>query len=731
MTLWARITLLLAFVAAALPGVGEAQQSDAPPQPAVLVADDVYLEGNERLVATGNVEALYDGRRLQAQGIVYDRAEDRLILTGPIIIQDGGERIILANSAEMDQDLENGILRGARLVMSDHVQLAAQEMNRTGGRYNQMLKVSVTSCRVCHDGGPPLWQIRAERVIHDQEEQQLYFENAQFRVLDTPLFYLPRLRLPDPALERATGFLVPSLVNSSLLGFGARIPYFIKIGDHRDLTLTPFITNETRTLEARYRQAFRSGWIEFNGAFSDDDINTPGSRERRAYIFGEGEFDLGNQVNLRFDVQWVNDDTYLLDYSYSEETRLKSEIEVERATRTSYASAAITHFQSLRTGEVNSTLPTLVGTATYERRLFPSQLGGEFRIGVDAHSHYRSSDIRTDGVDPDVWADGRDVSRLTLDTKYLHNWTMPGGILAQAGVGVAFDTFRIAQAGTTSQSTANEVTPSVELEMRWPLLRATGRNTDVLEPVVQLAWVGGSNPFIPNDENTRIEFDEGNLFSTSRFAAPDRRERGLMASYGVNWTRFMQSGWQSSLAVGQLIRDEDQLEFNGTDSFSNASGLNGKLSDLLVAGQLKSDNGLVMTARSLFDDAGDSNKAEARASWYNDTTQLAATYIWLGRDVAENRASTISEWAFDVAYRLSRHWTGSADWRHDVATDRSVRAGVGLTYTNECVDINLSASRRFTSSNFLEPSTDISLTVGLRGFTAKTDDRSYSRSCSR
>ena len=138
----------------------------------------------------------------------------------------------------------------------------------------------------------------------------------------------------------------------------------------------------------------------------------------------------------------------------------------------------------------------------------------------------------------------------------------------------------------------------------------------------------------------------------------------------------------------------------------------------------------MLTARRLFNGINDTTKAEARASWNNEQTAIGATYIWLDRAPAENRAATISEWAFDASYRLSQHWIGSADWRYDVATDNSVRAGVGLTYRNECVDVTLSASRRFTSSNFLAPSTDIRLTVGLRGFTTKAADRSYTRSCS-
>ena len=516
MRLATRIIALALGLALIWPQIGVAQ--DSTPPPAVLVADDVYMEGNERLVATGNVEAIYDGRRLQAEGIIYDRTKDRLILSGPIIIHEDGDSIIVASSGEVDQNLQNGILRGARIVMNDHVQLAAQELNRSGGRFNQLVKVSVTSCRVCDDGSPPLWQIRARRVIHDQEEKQLYFEDAQFRVLDTPIFYLPRLRLPDPSLERATGFLVPSLQNSSLLGFGARVPYFIRLGDHKDLTVTPFLTTKTRTLELRYRQAFRNGRLEFEGAVSDDDF---GTRKHKAYLFGEGEFTVLRDYTLRFDIEAVNDDTYLLDYSYSEKDRLDSEISIERARRNAYVRGAITYYHSLRAGEANNTLPSLAANTEYERRFHPAGLGGELRLGLLAHTHTRSSGLITDGIDPDVWADGRDVQRLTLSADWQRNWTLPGGVLAQFRTGVALDHFEIQQAGLTSLSSATEVSPSVEVELRWPLLKteATGA-THVIEPVLQLAWVGGSNPFIPNDESTRIEFDEGNLFSTSRFTAP-------------------------------------------------------------------------------------------------------------------------------------------------------------------------------------------------------------------
>ncbi len=705
----------------------EARAGTEQPEPALLVADDVTIDGDRTLTATGNVEAMFDGQRLKARSITYDRTTDQLEITGPLTLDDGQYTTVLADAGQLDRDLQNGILTGARLVMDDQLQLAANQISRTDGRYSQLYKAAVTSCRVCTEGDAPLWQIRARRVIHDTETRQIFLEGAQFRVGRVPIAYFPRLRLPDPTVERLTGFLTPSLYNSSLLGFGVKVPYFIRIGDDKDLTLTPYYATQTRTLEFRYRQEFRSGGIEFEGAISDDDL---ARRDRRAYIFGRGVFELPQDYVLQFDIEAVKDDAYLVDYGYSSKDRLDSELSVERVRRDEWRRAALTYFHTLRPGEINATLPTSVGNLDYEKRIFPARLGGELRFATQAHGHYRSSSLRTDGPDIDRFADGRDVARLTASADWLRSWTLAGGLRAAFQTGVAVDHINVRGAAATSRSNFTDAVPSAALTLRYPLAKTTPRGTvHMIEPVVQLAWVGGGTPNIANDESTRNEFDEGNLLSLSRFAATDRRERGASAALGVSWTRFAPGGLRSTLSLGQIVREKAQLETTGTQSFSVSSGLQGSTSDMLIAGQIATQNGLTLTARSLFDGAFETTKAEARAGWHNDALDLGATYIWLRSDPQEERPGTISEWAFDGSYRLSRHWTGSAEWRYDVASDQSVNAGVGITYTNECVDVTLSASRRFTSSTILEPSTDISLTVGLRGFSARAEDKSYVREC--
>ncbi|MEM6375900.1 MAG: LPS assembly protein LptD, partial [Pseudomonadota bacterium] len=652
-----------------------------------------------------------------------------LLITGPIRLTEAdGSLVVLADSAELDRAMANGLMRGARLVFDDQVQLAALEIARSDGRYNTLSRAAVTSCRICNSDDPPLWQIRARRVIHDQQEQQIYFEDAQLRVLGTPVLYLPRLRLPDPTRERATGFLVPTLRNSSLLGFGIEVPFFIAIGDDKDLTLTPYLATETRTLQARYRQAFRTGRLSFEGAVSNDNL---GADNPRAYLFGEGAFVLPRGFTLSFNLEAASDKTYLLDYDFSDKDRLESGIAIERARRNEYILGALSVFQSLRDDESNATLPAFVVNGEYERR-FPLRFnsGGEVRLNLLTHGHTRTSDLIVDGPDLDRFADGRDVARITLGADYLQSWTLTPGILAQIRLGMAIDHFVINQAGATSESSATELAPLASLQLRWPLLKTSAAGSrHVIEPVAQITWIGGSNPNIPNDSSTRVEFDEGNLFATSRFPAPDRRERGLSAAYGLTWSRYGTDGYQTAFAVGQVVREERLDDPFGGPAYTDSSGLRDRYSDLLLAGQIRSDNGLIMTARGLFDDGFATTKAEARASWQTADAQLAATYIWLRRDPEEIRNNNISEWAIDASYRISRHWTAQADWRYDVVGDDNIQAGFGLTYRNECVDITLAAARRFTSSTVLEPSTDIRFTVGLRGFTTRTQDKSYTRTC--
>lgn len=685
----------------------QAQQDSA----ALLVADQLYITRERVLVASGNVEAFQGETRLRADAIRYDQRSGALSIDGPITLTDDEGTVILADAASLDADLRNGILRGARLVIAEQLQLAAVRMDRVDGRYSQLYKTAVTSCRVCDDGTPPLWQIRAKRVIHDEIGRQLYFDEAQFRIGRIPVFYLPRLRLPDPTVKRATGFLIPSIRSTSQLGVGLKIPYFIKIGEARDLTITPYLSTSTRTVQLRYRQAFRQGQIQFDAAFTGDDLRP---NKTRGYVFGTGRFDLPRDFVLEFNVETTSDNAYLKEYGYSDADRLKSELLLSRVKRDEFIRASFVNFKTLRDSEVNATLPTLLLDGEYERRFFPRALAGELRMTLAAHSHRRQSDI-------DIA--GRDVARLHGDATYLGGRAF-GSLRTDWRLGASFNLFDVTQDSTTPQ-TQTEIVPFGALTLRYPLLRREASGAaQTLEPIAQIAWTGGDRLPLPNDESTRVEFDQGNLLALSRFPRPDRRERHAVAALGLNWARIDPDGWDAALSFGQVFREDSDA------AFSQSSGLSGTASDLLIAGQIDGLSGVSLTGRGLFEGNINLSKAELRGDWDFRRGRLGGSYVWLEADSTEERVQDVSEVTLDGAFRINDHWTASADWRYDTADDRAATAGVGLSYENECVTVELNVDRRYTTSTSIEPSTNIGFNIGLRGFSASNGTERYVRSCS-
>ena len=719
---WSRTALatLILTALASLPLRAQdtaAQTEDA----ALLVADSVLIEGESRLIAEGNVEALYDGTRLTATRIVYDQSTDSLSLDGPVRVTDPQGNVLLADGGELGSDLEDGLLRGARMVLDEQLQLASVEARRVEGRYTQLSRVAVTSCQVCGTKAP-LWQIRASRVVHDQEERQLYFENASLRVGRVPIFWVPYMRLPDPTLERARGFLIPSVRSTSLLGFGIKVPYFIPIGDHRDVTITPYFSPVTQTFEGRYRQAFRNGRITLTGALSRDTLLRD---EMRGYLFAEGEFDLGRDFKLDFSLQSTTDDSYLSDYGYGDSDRLYSTVTLSRVRWNELLSAGITNSESLRDDEPDVSQPSIITDLRAERRFFFPRIPGEFRIGAVAHNHYRPSDLDVDGTDDDLIVDGRDVTRTTAELSWRNRWTLAGGLRIGAEGYIWADAFWTDQDSTTPER-VSQITPAASLELRWPLIRqGYGGTRYLLEPVAQLGWVGGERLGQANDESTGVELDQGNLLSLSRFPAADRRERGRIGAVGLRFLRDAPAGWSAGLTLGRVWREEDEPDF------TRSSGMDSRVSDYLIAGYIQNAAGLNFSTRGLLDlEDLRFSKAEARAGWVADRFDFSASYLLLVNDPEENRQGSVSEWSFDGRYDLNRHWTGEASWQYDLSDRRFAKAALGLEYQNECAQVNFSVSRRFASSTNLEPSTDFGLTVALKGFSTGGSAKEYRRSCS-
>lgn len=664
---------------------------------ATLVADEISLSADGLLVASGHVEIYYDGTRLSAARIIYDPDTDRLTLVGPIFIETQEGDIFTATQAEIDPRLENGILRGVRVVLDRQLQLAAQQADRRDGRYSQLYKVTATSCVTCTNE-VPLWDIRAERVVHDSEEHQLYFDNATLRFRGTPIFWLPYMRLPDPTLTRYSGFLLPRIRSSNLLGIGVEIPYFLTLGDHRDLTVTSFLSPQTRTLSARFRRAYFSGDLSVNAALSQDTLRP---EITRYYLFAEADFELPGAVDLSLDLQRVSDNGYLLDYGISGADRLESGIRVSRVEDHTYIHGEVLTYQGLLEERGNESVPPLIGNLVYEHLSYP-EAGGRLLTTAALEGHWRPG---TEGND-------RDVVRAEAGLAWENSWVTAGGIVAQGGIGLSLDAYQTFD-DTTIPEQITRALPWGHVSLAYPLARRESNGVvHQIEPLFAASWSRSFGKSPANEDSTRTEFDEANLLALTRFAGQDRREQSLRLGFGARASRFDPAGWSSHVTIGRIWQNAPAADF------TESSGLDAAVSDLLVAGSFSLSSGVSMTIRSLYDQNFRPSKSEAEISFSTDRYHLGAAYTWLTADLAQVRNQSMEEWLLDASWRINDTWKIAGSGRFDAAAQAFSRAAFEVNWENECLRVGFSASRRFTSNTAVEPSTDIGLWAELLGFSA-------------
>ncbi len=685
--------------------------SAAQAQVASLLADQVTV-GDGSIRATGNVEVIYETTRLTASTIIYDQREGVLIIEGPIVLTErDGQSILMADQAQLDSDLQNGILRSARLVLERELQLAASEIARVDGRYTQLSRTVASSCRVCASNPVPLWQIRASSVIHDQQMQRLFFENAVLDFMGLPIFYIPRLSVPDPSQTRATGFLVPSQRSSTLLGNAVEIPYFVTLGPSRDLTFTPLLSSQTRTLNLRYRQAFAAGRAEVNGALTSDEL-LPGSA--RGYVFAEGQFRLANDATLKFDLKYASDPTYLAAYGISQSRLQESSVSVDRTDEVSDTLGRIEWLQILSGPELaySTEIPRFTGRAEHRRYVDIPGLAGTVIWSLSADAAFRESG--TDQI-------GRDSLRLGTALTWNASRTLPNGMIASMGADASLDAHFLA--GDSSYQAANaRAFTGVDAALRWPMIRADDHDgIQTIEPVVHLAWSQSVGDTIPNEDSRTTILDEANLFDITRFAGEDRAETGARLATGLTWTRRTAAGNAARLAGGVVF--SDRVDPDHTVS----SGLLGSTSDLLLAGQLDLDDRLELDGQVLWDWNGTLTLADLRMNWDNDRTFLSARHSWAVADPALNRPEPVAEFILDGRYRINGNWALTGAWQYDYNLEEPVSNRLGLEFRNECIKVDLSASRRFQSSANIVADTDFGLKVELIGF--GSGDAGPARTC--
>src|ERR1700761_2197103 len=199
-----------------------------------------YDYNNSRVSAVGNVQMFYNGTSVEADKVIYDQKTKRLHAEGNIRMTDVDGKITYANMLDLSDDYRDGFVDSLRVDTADATRMAATRADRSSGNYTVFENGVYTACAPCKDDPkkPPLWQVKAARIIHDQVDKMLYFEDAHIEFFGVPMAYMPFFSTPDPTAKRKTGWLMPAYSTYSTFGFGIETPFYWAIAPDKDATIT-------------------------------------------------------------------------------------------------------------------------------------------------------------------------------------------------------------------------------------------------------------------------------------------------------------------------------------------------------------------------------------------------------------------------------------------------------------------------------------------------------------
>ncbi|WP_200341819.1 LPS-assembly protein LptD [Rhodovibrio sodomensis] len=725
----------------ALGPVARAQDSASAPEtqqevretPAVLQADEVeYRDDREIVIARGNVEIAQGERILLADEVRYNIPRDVITATGDVsLLQPSGE-VIFGDRVRVTGDLREGTIEAFRMLLTDNSRLAAANAVRVNANRTYMNRAVYSPCDVCEDDpdSAPLWQVRAARVIHDQQDQRLYYRHTRLELFDIPVFYTPYFSHPDPTAERQTGLLTPTIGYSSSLGATLRPRYYVVLSDQADFTFAPlFTTNAGQVAQGTYRRETATGSFEVTGSITqaanlDDaadttanlrfDDPTVADGDLRGHLDTTGQFNIDENWRWGWDAKWVSDDAYLERYGYEFEDPLQSELYAERFEGRNYFTAEAMTFQGLRRQGDDAEQPLILPNAEYAYISDPDYLGGQLFGNLGVLNLMRT--------------EGRDTRRLSGTVGWERSYVEDlGGRISLKGL-TNVDAYSyqdtvdgsdviVPPAGTREDGQAARVFPQAAVSYGYPLTRSTWLGSEVIEPRAQLVVGpnGGNSSRIPNETSRTFEFTAGNLFALDRVPGRDRVSSGQRVDYGLEYTYTTPEGQGTASAlIGQSYR------INSDSALPDTVGGDQEFSD--IVGQLSVSPVRYLSGRYDFrvdDETGELGLSEAAITVGPPALRLGASYTLVEAQQSELASFREREQLnLRLDSRLSRYWSLSARHRQNLRDAEPLDTSLGVSYQDECFLIRVSANRDYANRAGVEDDTTIMVTIGLKNLGA-------------
>lgn len=741
-----------------------------------------YDYANNRISAVGNVQIYYKESTIEADKVVYDQKAKRLRAEGNVRLTEPNGQITYGEIIDLSDDYRDGFVDSLRVDTADQTRMAAARASRTSGNYTVFESGIYTACEPCKDDPkkPPLWQVKSARMLHDEGEKMIYFEDAKLEFFGVPLAWLPYFSAPDPTVKRKSGFLMPQMAFSNKYGYSVGVPYFWALAPNYDLTLMPTITTRQGVLlQGEFRHRLESGSYTIRAAgiqqldksyfIHTDGTPTPGFRDWRGSVETTGQFALSPQWTWGWNGLILSDKTFYQDYGIWRDRQMADPLRtaamsdyinqlyvVGRGQR-SYFEARTLYFQGLSEADVQTRIPVVHPVVDYSNAMtLPFLIGGELSYSANLTSLSRAEGsfdpITTTAVsngscsitaDPAVKTPTNCLlrgipgiyTRFSAESHWKRSFTDSLGQVFTPFFALRADAAMVnvtADPGVTNftqtgENTVARTMPTVGLEYRYPFIAVHSWGTQTIEPIGQLIVRPSETQIgrFPNEDAQSLVFDDSNLFRVDKFSGWDRVEGGGRANVGIQYTAQIDRGGFVNALFGQ------SYHLFGTNSFAVGdltntglgTGLDTNRSDYVARVSYQPDRTYMFSSRFRFDhDTFDVRRFEVEGRANYERWQISAMYGDYAPQPELGFLTRRQGILGTTTLKITQNWAMILSARYDLQAEKINQSRIGLGYVDDCLILALNYITDYTYSG--NPTADhrILLQLSLRtlGGTALT-----------
>jgi len=537
-----------------------------------------------------------------------------------------------------------------------------------------------TTCKK-NDDCPP-WQLSAEEIVHNKKKKTIYYKNAWLKLYDQPVFYFPKFFHPDPTVKRQSGFLMPSIGNSSTLGSSLNIPYYNVLADNKDLTISPrFYSGENLLLQSEYRQINAK-----SNHILDLSLLTQKNTNSKSHFFSKSTKQLDfinfDESVLTLQIQQTSSDTYLKTH------KLKSPIINDNGLLTSTLGlSAYREDLSFDTNIYVYENLSKKNNDRYEVILPDYNLSKELKnnTNVDGTFSINSSGY-IKNYDTNVY-EKVIVNDLVFDSS---------ANITNSGFKNNYS-FLIKNINTDADKSKkykhtrdHKIASIVQYDSSYPLKKERGDYYNILNPMVSFKFSPNNSRNMRTDDK---KIDVTNIFSFNRLGVNESVEGGASVTYGTEFSKINKSNSR------QIFKGKIANIFRVEEDKNLPSNIGEKTSDI-VAGLIYNPNSIFKMNYnfSLDNNLNDTNYQMLETEF--KVNNLITSFEYLNENNTINKESYISN---KTIYNFDNVNSLGFEIRENKKTNLTEYYNLIYQYRNDCLIAAIEYNKDYYSVGDLKP----------------------------